>query len=45
MYTRSRDLHCVGIVLLQMLLGHDVMDRFLDPQHALQFGNPLLSSF
>ena len=35
-YTPSRDLHDVGIILLQMLLGHDVMERFPGPQDALQ---------
>lgn len=35
-YTRSRDLHCVGIILLQMLLGLDVVDRFPDAQSALK---------
>ncbi len=37
-YTRHRDIHAVGIVLLQMLIGHDVMERFEDPQAALQYG-------
>ncbi|KDQ25175.1 hypothetical protein PLEOSDRAFT_1066383 [Pleurotus ostreatus PC15] len=36
-YTRHRDIHAVGIVLLQMLIGHDVMERFEDPQAALQY--------
>ncbi|KAJ8457370.1 hypothetical protein ONZ45_g18339 [Pleurotus djamor] len=36
-YTRHRDIHAVGIVLLQMLVGHDVMERFDDPQGALQY--------
>ena len=30
-YTRQRDIHDVGIVLLKMLLGLDVVDRFPDP--------------
>jgi translation initiation factor 2-alpha kinase 4 len=36
LYTPSRDLHDTGIILLQMLLGYDVMDRFPGPQSALQ---------
>ncbi|TFK47428.1 Serine/threonine-protein kinase [Heliocybe sulcata] len=36
LYTRSRDIHCAGVVLLQMLLGRDVMQRFGVPQLALQ---------
>lgn len=35
-YTRSRDLHCVGIILLQMLLGLDVVNRFPDAQSAMK---------
>lgn len=35
-YTRHRDLHAVGIVLLQMLLGPDVTERFTDAHAALQ---------
>ncbi|KAL6299472.1 kinase-like domain-containing protein [Sparassis latifolia] len=35
-YTRSRDIHAVGIVLMQMLMGRDVMERFPDPQSALR---------
>ncbi|EJF61645.1 Serine/threonine-protein kinase [Dichomitus squalens LYAD-421 SS1] len=34
-YTKARDIHSAGIVLLQMLLGRDVMERFSDPQSAL----------
>ena len=34
-YTRHRDIHAVGIVLLQMLLGLDVTDRFSGVQYAL----------
>jgi len=34
-YTRQRDIHDVGIVLLKMLLGLDVVDRFLDPITAI----------
>lgn len=30
MYTKSRDLHCLGVVLLQMLIGRDVIERFPD---------------
>jgi len=34
-YSRQRDIHDVGIVLLKMLLGLDVVDRFLDPITAI----------
>ncbi|KAI0083455.1 hypothetical protein BDY19DRAFT_998561 [Irpex rosettiformis] len=35
-YTRSRDIHAVGIVLLQMLMGVDVMERYEDVNDALR---------
>ncbi|KII86233.1 hypothetical protein PLICRDRAFT_114396 [Plicaturopsis crispa FD-325 SS-3] len=35
-YNRNRDIHYVGIVFLQMLLGQDVMERFEDFHLALQ---------
>nr|GAT55219.1 predicted protein [Mycena chlorophos] len=35
-YTRQRDIHDVGVVLLQMLLGIDVMDRYPDPFTAIR---------
>lgn len=35
-YTKSRDIHATGVILLQMLMGRDVMDRFPDPQTALR---------
>jgi hypothetical protein len=34
LYTRQRDIHAVGIVL-QMLMGLDVMERFPDAQTAI----------
>ena len=34
-YTKARDIHSAGIVLLQMLLGRDVMERYDDPQVAI----------
>ncbi|KAI0051565.1 Serine/threonine-protein kinase [Auriscalpium vulgare] len=34
-YTKSRDIHCVGVILLQMLVGRDVVDRFPDAQAVL----------
>jgi hypothetical protein len=48
-YTRSRDIHSVGVIFLQMLLGHDVMNRFLTSTAALQsrmrpFYHPFSSS-
>ncbi|KAG6906507.1 hypothetical protein DXG01_013561 [Tephrocybe rancida] len=42
LYTRQRDIHAVGIVLLQMLLGLDVTDRFANVHEALQ--SSLISS-
>ncbi|KAJ3566582.1 hypothetical protein NP233_g6910 [Leucocoprinus birnbaumii] len=39
LYTRRRDIHSVGIVFLQMLLGFDVMQRFDDVHEALQNSN------
>ena len=38
LYTRHRDIHAVGIVLLQMLLGLDVTDQFSNVQYALMSG-------
>jgi len=35
LYTRQRDIHAVGIVLLQMLLGLDVMQQYSDVHMAL----------
>ncbi|KAF8625130.1 hypothetical protein AX15_005537 [Amanita polypyramis BW_CC] len=35
LYTRNRDIHAVGIVLLQMMLGLDVTERFSDARSAL----------
>lgn len=34
-YTKRRDIHNVGIVLLQMLLGLDVTERYSDIQEAI----------
>ncbi|KAF8639379.1 hypothetical protein AX17_001535 [Amanita inopinata Kibby_2008] len=34
-YSRHRDIHAVGILLLQMLLGLDVTERFSDVHEAL----------
>ncbi|KAI0635341.1 Serine/threonine-protein kinase [Trametes polyzona] len=34
-FTKGRDIHAVGIVLVQMIMGRDVMDKFPDPQSAL----------
>ena len=45
LYTRRRDIHSVGIVFLQMLLGLDVMQKFDDVHEALRSctsTNPLL---
>ncbi|KAL0961127.1 hypothetical protein HGRIS_006101 [Hohenbuehelia grisea] len=41
-YTRQRDIHAVGVVLIQMLVGHDVMDVYPTPQAAL-LSNQLIS--
>ncbi|PCH37122.1 Serine/threonine-protein kinase [Wolfiporia cocos MD-104 SS10] len=35
-YTRSRDIHAAGIVLLQMLMGRDLMEQFPDAHSALR---------
>ena len=35
LYTRHSDIHSVGIVLLQMLLGLDATDRYADVFSAL----------
>lgn len=35
LYTKRRDIHNVGIVLLQMLMGLDVTERFSDAQEAI----------
>ncbi len=34
-YTKARDIHSAGIVLLQMLLGRNVMETYHDPQAAI----------
>ncbi|KAJ6607583.1 kinase-like domain-containing protein [Mycena sp. CBHHK59/15] len=34
LYTRHRDIHAVGIVVMQMLLGIDVTQRYSDPYAA-----------
>jgi translation initiation factor 2-alpha kinase 4 len=34
-YTKARDVHYAGVVLLQMLLGRDVVERFPDAHAAL----------
>ncbi|KAJ7488435.1 kinase-like domain-containing protein [Mycena latifolia] len=36
LYTRHRDIHAVGIVLMQMLLGLDVAERFPDAYAAIR---------
>ena len=36
LYTRQRDIHAVGIVLLQMLLGLDVTEKYSDIHMALE---------
>ena len=38
-YTKARDLHDAGIVLLQMVLGKDVMVHYNDYHTALSTGN------
>ncbi|KAG8220630.1 kinase-like domain-containing protein [Butyriboletus roseoflavus] len=35
-YSKSRDIHSVGVVSLQMLHGQGVMQKFSDPREALQ---------
>ncbi|KAI8973080.1 Serine/threonine-protein kinase [Trametes punicea] len=34
-YTKGRDIHAAGVVLLQMIMGRDVVERYPDPQSAL----------
>lgn len=34
-YSRARDIHATGIILLQMLLGLDVTKKFPDPATAM----------
>ncbi|KAF8186819.1 hypothetical protein BJ912DRAFT_1022739 [Pholiota molesta] len=36
LYTRMRDIHDVGVVLMQMLLGLSVVERFPDPASAIR---------
>lgn len=36
LYTRQRDIHSVGIVFMQMLLGLDVTEKYSDVHSALQ---------
>ncbi|KAJ7121645.1 hypothetical protein C8R44DRAFT_622641 [Mycena epipterygia] len=36
LYTRHRDIHAVGIVLMQMVLGLDVTDRYPDAYAAIR---------
>ncbi|KIL60768.1 hypothetical protein M378DRAFT_906708 [Amanita muscaria Koide BX008] len=45
LYTRQRDIHAAGIVVLQMLLGLDVTERFSDAQAAIHSSSisPLLA--
>ena len=43
-YTKARDIHSVGIVLLQMLMGRDVMEKYPNPQTALQLRALLFTS-
>ncbi|KAJ2913179.1 hypothetical protein MD484_g7237, partial [Candolleomyces efflorescens] len=45
LYTRRRDIHSVGVVLLQMLMGLDVTERFSDVQAAIHASSisPVLS--
>ncbi|KAJ7760657.1 kinase-like domain-containing protein [Mycena maculata] len=39
LYTRHRDIHAVGIVLMQMLLGLDVAERYPDAYAAMRASN------
>jgi hypothetical protein len=41
LYTKSRDIHCAGFILMQMLLGRDVARRFTDPHSALSIGRSI----
>ncbi|KIN99309.1 hypothetical protein M404DRAFT_155391 [Pisolithus tinctorius Marx 270] len=44
-YTKGRDIHNVGVILLQMLHGLDVMFRFRNPREAAQAGKLILTLF
>ena len=44
-YTKARDIHSAGIVLLQMLLGRDVMERYDDPQVAIHMCESFSTTF
>ncbi|KAI5992946.1 kinase-like domain-containing protein [Pisolithus albus] len=44
-YTKSRDIHNVGVIFLQMLHGLDVMLRFNNPREAAQAGNSTIPHF
>ena len=33
-YSKGRDIFAAGVVLLQMLLGRDVMQKYPDPHRA-----------
>ncbi|KAJ3517042.1 hypothetical protein NLJ89_g752 [Agrocybe chaxingu] len=46
LYTRQRDIHDVGIVLLQMMLGLDVIERYADPVTAIHSSSisPILAN-
>ena len=37
-YTKARDIHDVGVILMQMLLGKDVSENYPDFQTALSTG-------
>ncbi|KAJ7220218.1 kinase-like domain-containing protein [Mycena pura] len=39
LYTRHRDIHAVGIVLMQMFLGLDVTERYPDAYSAMRASN------
>ncbi|KAH8114389.1 kinase-like domain-containing protein [Phellopilus nigrolimitatus] len=36
LYTRCRDMHAVGVIALQMLMGLDVVQRYPNPRTAMQ---------
>ncbi|KAI0066910.1 Serine/threonine-protein kinase [Artomyces pyxidatus] len=36
-YTKGRDIHCMAVVFLQMMLGRDVVERFIDARSAVDF--------
>jgi translation initiation factor 2-alpha kinase 4 len=41
-YTKARDMHGAGMVMMQMLLGRDVYRLYQDPRNALMLGRSIV---